>query len=132
MSSKENAMKAVNLGIACLSALFALSAHAADQAPVKKVNGVLVDAHGMTVYTFDKDVAGSGKSACNGPCAKLWPPLMANAGDQPSGDWSIVAREDGMRQWAYKGKPLYHYQEDEKAGQRGGDNFKKVWHIIKG
>ncbi|MBI2313066.1 MAG: sigma-70 family RNA polymerase sigma factor [Betaproteobacteria bacterium] len=24
---------------------------------------------GMTLYTFDKDAAGSGKSMCNGPCA---------------------------------------------------------------
>ena len=67
-------MKAVHLGIACLSALFALSAQAADPAPVKKVDGILVDAHGMTVYTFDKDVAGSGKSACTAPAPRTGRP----------------------------------------------------------
>ena len=117
--------------LACLVLGAASMAALAADAPAKLVDGTLVSAKGMTLYTFDKDIAGSGKSACNGPCAKLWPPLMAGASDQPSDDWSIVAREDGTRQWAYKGKPLYHYQEDEKAGQRGGDNFKKVWHIIK-
>ncbi|EHL23491.1 hypothetical protein KYG_07635, partial [Acidovorax sp. NO-1] len=48
-------------------------AMAAD-APAKLANGALVDAKGMTLYTFDKDVAGSGKSTCNGGCAALWPP----------------------------------------------------------
>ena len=51
-------------------------AMAAD-APAKLANGALVDAKGMTLYTFDKDVAGSGKSTCNGGCAALWPPAMA-------------------------------------------------------
>ena len=39
---------------------------------------VLVGAGGMTLYTFDRDAAGSGKSVCNGPCATNWPPLMAD------------------------------------------------------
>jgi predicted lipoprotein with Yx(FWY)xxD motif len=85
----------------------------------------------MTLYTFDKDVANNGKSNCNGPCAKLWPPLMAATTDQPTGAFSIVARDDGLRQWAYKGMPLYTYQADQKPGERNGDKFKDVWHIIK-
>ncbi|MFS2217722.1 hypothetical protein ACCD08_24730 [Telluria sp. Tellsp104] len=122
-------MKALKFGIACLSALFALSAHAADQAPVKKVNGVLVDAHGMTVYTFDKDVAGSGKSACNGPCAENWPPV--NAGDAAvSAPYSTVTRDDGSKQLAYQGKPLYTFVKDKKAGDRAGDKKMNVWHAV--
>ena len=122
-------MKALKFGIACLSALFALSAHAADQAPVKKVNGVLVDAHGMTVYTFDKDVAGSGKSACNGPCAENWPPVKA--GDAAvSAPYSNVTRDDGSKQLAYQGKPLYTFVKDKKAGDRAGDKKMNVWHAV--
>ena len=117
----------------CLSfltlALAAALAHA--EVPVKAVDGVLVDAGGMTVYTFDKDAAGSGKSVCNGPCAKLWPPVMAAADAKAEGDWSVVTRDDGARQWAYKGKPVYLYASDAKAGDRAGDNFKDVWHVIK-
>ena len=41
--------------------------------PVSYAGGVLVNAGGMTVYTFDKDPAGSGKSVCNGNCATNWP-----------------------------------------------------------
>ncbi len=103
----------------------------AAKAPAMLASGALVAPSGMTLYTFDKDAANSGKSTCNGPCAALWPPMMATASDQPVGAYSIVTRDDGSRQWAYKGKPVYTYKADQKAGDRTGDNFKDVWHIIK-
>ena len=112
-----------------LGAMLAGAAHAA--VPVKTANGMLVDANGMTLYTFDKDAAGSGKSTCNGPCATLWPPVMAAADAKPEGDMTIVTRDDGGKQWAYKGKPVYLYKSDMKAGDKAGDNFKDVWHVIK-
>ena len=104
---------------------------AALKAPAMLAGGTLVAPNGMTLYTFDKDVAGSGKSSCNGPCAALWPPLPAAATDQPMSAYSIVTRDDGARQWAHKGKPVYTYKPDQKPGDRTGDNFKDVWHIIK-
>ena len=119
-----------SLAISAASMAVSVSAIAAD-APAIMTGGVLVAANGMTLYTFDNDKAGSGKSVCNGPCAGLWPPLMAGATDQPSGDYSVVTRDDGTRQVAYKGKPLYFYKADQKAGDRTGDNFKDVWHIVK-
>ena len=66
---------------------------------VKVTNGSLTDAHGMTLYTFDRDAA-AGKSACNGKCADNWPALAANDADQPSGDYTIITRDDGKKQWA--------------------------------
>ncbi|WP_243372994.1 COG4315 family predicted lipoprotein [Microvirga solisilvae] len=89
----------------------------------------LVDAKGMTLYTFDRDAAG--KSNCNGQCAQNWPPLMAQAGAAASGDWSVVTRDDGGKQWAYKGKPLYLWVKDTKAGEVTGDGVNNVWHIAK-
>ncbi|MEO7399163.1 MAG: hypothetical protein ABIV07_00125 [Polaromonas sp.] len=117
--------------LAISAASMTLSVSAMADAPAKVSNGALVAANGMTLYTFANDKAGSGKSACNGPCAALWPPMTASAADQPSGDYSIVTRDDGARQFAYKGKPLYFYKADQKAGDRTGDNFKDVWHIVK-
>ena len=55
-------------------------------------------------------------------------PLMASADAKAGGDWSIVTRDDGSRQWAYKGKPLYHWTKDQKPGDRTGDGFNSVWH----
>src|SRR5207245_7373513 len=66
---------------------------------------VLTDAKGMSLYTFDKDA--EGKSACNGPCATNWPGLKAEASDASGDGYTIIARDDGSKQWAYKGKPLY-------------------------
>ena len=111
--------------------LFAASATAAG-APATSQNGVLATPSGATVYTFDKDTVGSGKSACNGPCAQLWPPVAAQASDAASGDWSIVTRDDGSKQWAYKGAPIYTFSKDAKPGDTSGDKFKDVWHVIKG
>lgn len=116
--------------ISAASLVASVAAVAAD-APAKMAGGALVAANGMTLYTFDNDKAGSGKSVCNGPCAGLWPPLMASPSDQPTGDYSVVTRDDGSRQLAYKGKPLYFYKADQKAGDRTGDKFKDVWHIVK-
>ena len=93
------------------------------------MDGILVDAKGMTVYTFDKDTANSGKSVCNGPCAKLWPPVAPMG--MPAAPYSTVTRDDGSAQLAYQGKPLYLYEADKKPGERTGDNFKDIWHVVK-
>ena len=108
-----------------------LPALAFAQAPTKAAAGVLTNAAGMTLYTFDKDAAGSGKSACNGPCAGNWPPLMATGDAKPAGDYTIVTRDDGGKQWALKGKPLYLWAKDAKPGDKTGDGFNNVWHAAK-
>ena len=115
-----------------LATLLLASATMAAGAPAMAKNGVLATPSGATVYTFDKDVAGSGKSACNGPCAQAWPPVMAEASDMAMGDWTIVTRDDGAKQWAYKGWPLYTFSKDAKPGDMSGDKFKDVWHVVKG
>ena len=104
---------------------------AAPMAPAMVSGGVLVAPGGVTIYTFDKDTANSRKSTCNGPCATLWPPMTAGATDMPVGNYSVVTRDDGARQLAYKGKPVYTYKADVKAGDRTGDNFRDVWQIVK-
>jgi predicted lipoprotein with Yx(FWY)xxD motif len=88
----------------------------------------LVDGKGMTLYIYDRDTA-AGKSSCNGNCATNWPPLMAGADAKDSGSWTVVTRDDGGKQWAYKGKPLYFWKDDKKAGDAEGDGRNNVWHI---
>ncbi|HAT30139.1 MAG TPA: hypothetical protein DCW29_04600 [Janthinobacterium sp.] len=112
-----------------LAALALAGAALADDGVVKSGDGVLQNSAGMTLYTFDKDVAGSGKSACTGPCAVAWPPLAAPA--RVTAPYSIVTRDDGARQLAYNGKPLYLFAADKAPGQRGGDNVKQIWHVAK-
>lgn len=111
--------------------LVATAAVAQTAAPAKVADTskgkALVDAKGMTLYTFDRDAAG--KSNCNGQCAQNWPPLMAASGAAASGDWSVVTRDDGAKQWAYKGKPLYLWTKDSKPGDATGDGVNNIWHV---
>jgi predicted lipoprotein with Yx(FWY)xxD motif len=100
-------------------------------APVKVSSGILTNPAGMTLYTFDKDPVGEGRSVCNGECAVRWPPLLAGASDQARGDYGIITRDDGSRQWTYKGKPLYLWFKDQKPGDTTGDGVNNVWRVAK-
>lgn len=118
--------------IASSVALAALAGYAStSNTPVSVASGVLVGPNGMTLYTFDKDVADSGKSSCNGACATNWPPLAAASGSAASGDFSIITRDDGSKQWAVKGKPVYYWVKDSKPGDMTGDGVNNVWHTAK-
>ena len=90
---------------------------------------ILTTPEGRTVYTFDQDAAGA--SSCYGDCAEEWPPVTAAADAQPFGQMSVVTRTDGARQWAYDGKPLYLYHDDDAPGDVEGDGEGGVWHVVK-
>jgi predicted lipoprotein with Yx(FWY)xxD motif len=124
-------LKLLSLSAVATVALTA-AAFAADSSatPPAAKNGMFVNAKGMTLYTFDKDTPG--KSACNGQCAANWPPMLVGDGGKAAGDWTIVVRDDGLKQWAYKGKPVYGWVKDTKPGDTTGDGFLNgAWHIAK-
>ncbi|MFZ6658456.1 hypothetical protein [Undibacterium sp. TJN19] len=121
-------MKITQICVALFAASSLLAGIAYAQSLPKVADGTLLSANGMTLYNFDKDEAGI--SNCNGACATNWPPVVAPA-TVPAGKYSVITREDGSKQLAYNGKPLYLYAADKKAGERNGDNFKNVWHIVK-
>ena len=50
----------------------------------------------------------------------VWEPVIAAAGDEPVGNWSLVKRPDGRTQWAYKGNLLYTNIRDLMAGDLEG------------
>lgn len=98
-------------------ALLAGSPAFAQMAPagVKVTADGFNDAKDMPLYTYASDTT-PGKSSCNGGCLAAWPALVASAEDKDMGDWTVVTRDDGSKQWAYKGKPLYTFVRDT-AGQ---------------
>lgn len=94
---------------------------------VQSIGGadLLVDANGDVLYSNDQDSGSSVK--CTGECAGVWPPLVAQAGSQPSSDDSKVNGElgtvdgpDGTTQVTFGGKPLYTFTQDG-PGQASGD-----------
>jgi predicted lipoprotein with Yx(FWY)xxD motif len=93
------------------------------------VGKVIVDSNGMTLYYFEKDKKGSGKSACSGTCANAWPPLTTEGAPQAGEGASAsklgtIEREDGTTQVTYAGWPLYTFVEDKKPGEDNGTDSK--------
>lgn len=108
----------------------AFAANVAIAQSVTEANGILADASGRTLYTFDKDA--SNKSNCNGGCATAWPPFLVKDGDRTAATFNVITRDDGARQWALNGKPLYFFAADVQAGDAKGDGQGGVWHVVRG
>lgn len=120
------------------------SAHRAHAATAKaklqirkgKLGRFVVDGRGFTLYLFEKDK--NGKSACNGPCAKVWSPLLTSG--KPTAGSGVDAskigttkRRDGTTQATYGGHPLYHYDDDHKPGMtkgQGSKAFGASWYVV--
>jgi predicted lipoprotein with Yx(FWY)xxD motif len=83
---------------------------------------------GLTLYTSDKDVK-VGHSSCEGVCSKDWAPLAAPMMANAVEDWSIITRDDGSRQWAYKSRPVYTSVLDNKPGDKLGAGGDATWHV---
>jgi predicted lipoprotein with Yx(FWY)xxD motif len=73
------------------------------------------DGEGRTVFVHEQDEPGISK--CAGDCAAEFPPLAAPRGAKPSGDWSILKRKDGVRQWAYQKQPLHTWSKEQTPGE---------------
>ena len=114
-------------GMLCLMTVAAIAQIKAPESADTSKGKALVDLNGMTLYVFDRDAAG--KSNCNGQCAVNWPPLIADTDAEASGTFSFISRDDGRKQWAYKGKPLYIWTKDKQPGDATGDGVNNAWHI---
>ena len=82
---------------------------------------------GFSVYTWDRD--GSNKSNCTGACLQQWSPVLAPDYAHPDGEWSIFARAPGIKQWAFRGKPVYAHNSDWKARSMDGAD-ETGWHNV--
>jgi predicted lipoprotein with Yx(FWY)xxD motif len=88
---------------------------------------MLINIKRFAVYSYDKDTAT--KSACTDDCAVTWNPMTAPESAIAQGEWSIIERSPGIRQWAYRKKPLYTYALDtERESQVGSDEL--GWHNV--
>ncbi|TQV65970.1 carbohydrate-binding protein [Exilibacterium tricleocarpae] len=98
---------------------------------VASVNGLLVGGvdsarPGFTLYVYDND-PGAG-SNCNDGCAVNWPPLLVtDAGATGVAGLSVITRNDGARQAAFEGRPLYFYAGDNAVGDTNGQGLGGVW-----
>jgi predicted lipoprotein with Yx(FWY)xxD motif len=109
-------------------ALAAVDVPAEVTTRVTGVGTFFADAKGMTLYTYARDDK-PGKSNCVEECIKAWPALMAPEAAQGKGAWSIVTREDGAKQWAFRGKPLYTFARDKYPGGVFGERVGNAWSV---
>jgi predicted lipoprotein with Yx(FWY)xxD motif len=117
-------------GLAAVALLGSLATSALAQPKI--ADGILTDEKGMSLYIWDNDVADSGKSLCVGGCSLSWPPMLAAVDAKPTGAFTLIVRDDGKKQWAHKGKPLYLWVNDKRPGDRTGDGFRGgIWDLAK-
>jgi predicted lipoprotein with Yx(FWY)xxD motif len=88
---------------------------------------LVAGSNGMTIYTFSKDVKGSGTSACAVGCINIWPALTVAAGVTPTAGTGIAGTlgtitrpDDGALQVTYNGLPLYFFSGDKAPGDAKG------------
>jgi predicted lipoprotein with Yx(FWY)xxD motif len=79
----------------------------------------LVDDRGLALYTGPADGAALADCA-KAPCAHDFHPYQAPQIDRNLGDFTTVDRTDGVRQWVYKGLPLYTYDGDVRLDDANG------------
>jgi predicted lipoprotein with Yx(FWY)xxD motif len=80
------------------------------------------------LYTYDAD--SPGHSACDGSCEQTWQPVSAPASAKTLGEWTVVRRQDGSRQWAYRGKPVYTMIHDAPYAPKGDGKDGGKWHLV--
>jgi len=88
---------------------------------------VLVDSHGMTLYSLSGEQAGH-LICTSSACLQVWHPLPAPAGtlSAPVAGLGAVKRPDGTEQLTYKGMPLYTFTADQAPGEAKGQGLKDV------
>jgi len=100
----------------------------------------LTDGKGMALYYYyNKDIQGSTvygpRSVCTGDCAANWPPfytstLVLTRTINPD-NFTTFTRDDGKKQLAYQGWPLYYSAKDRQPGDTKGDGTDGVWRLIR-
>ena len=95
---------------------------------------IVVDANGMSVYFFTKDVKDSGTSACTGACIAAWPPVLTEsdspAVDGVTGTVGTIATPEGKKQVTINGLPVYYGIQDKAAGDITGQGVNGVWYLV--
>lgn len=82
-----------------------------------KLGYVLTDVRRMTLYS---PADASQETCVTEGCGVDWKPQVASWAANGFGDWSVVERQDGIRQWAYKGRPLFQYAGDIAPRETNG------------
>jgi predicted lipoprotein with Yx(FWY)xxD motif len=134
-SSAASSSRAASYGSAA-PASAATSSSATIATKTSSSGTYLSGSGGRALYLWVAD--SSGKSACSGACAKVWPPVTASGTPTASGsvkasELGTITRSDGTKQVTYQGHPLYYFQADPASGTthgQGSDSFGAKWWLV--
>lgn len=87
---------------------------------------LLITSDNFSVYASAADAAG--KSNCSGACLDEWKPIVAPAYVKPRGEFSIIESATGIRQWTFRGQPLYTHIGEPFFKMYGSD--RPGWHNV--
>lgn len=91
---------------------------------------ILATTKGRTLYSLSAET--NGKFICTASCLSVWRPLLVPENVKPRGPVKLgtIERPDGKTQVTFKGRPLYSFTGDSKAGEVNGEGIKDVgtWH----
>jgi len=82
----------------------------------------LVDAAGMSLYTFDKDEANVSNCPNVDGCTDIWPAFTATVDSAEFGSTGTYT--------TYYNHPLYYFANDMNPGDVIGDDVNMVWHLV--
>lgn len=98
-----------------------------------KLDPVVVNGAGLTLYRFDRDSNNPPQSNCDGDCAATWPPVTVTPGGKifvagvKAEAVGTVRRSDGTRQVTVGGWPVYRFAKDTKPGDTKGQGVGGTW-----
>ncbi|MDX6609528.1 MAG: hypothetical protein QOF85_1453 [Solirubrobacterales bacterium] len=137
---RPSKVRTILLGLLAIALIAAVATPSQAAKPSKRVAAkaenttlgktILTTTSGRTLYSLS--VEKQGNFICTGSCLSVWHPLLVPAGVRPTGPAKLgtIMRPDGGSQVTYRGRPLYRFGGDAKAGQVNGEGIKDVgtWH----
>lgn len=129
MNSKQVKLRAGRVACVTSVAIIVLSAVISRPAlaQTKWVDGLLTDEAGIPLYNSKREAPGT--SDCYDTCLNFYVPYKAAPDAQPKGDHSLIKRQDGSLQWAYKGKALYRWWNEKNP--KVADGHVQNWYLIR-
>jgi predicted lipoprotein with Yx(FWY)xxD motif len=88
---------------------------------------ILTTSVGYSAYSRDGDVLG--KSNCADDCLKDWRPVVAGEFAVSQREWDVIERSPGIKQWVFRGKPLYTHVLDHHFRSLEGSDV-PGWHNV--
>jgi len=82
---------------------------------------------GFSVYVSDKDQPN--KSNCDAECLKSWTPVQAPQSAIAQGEWGIIERSPGVKQWTFRSRPVYTRVLDHRFRSMEGSDV-PGWHNV--